>query len=407
MPQFAVLPMGWSHALWWCQLLHCRIMSNVGGLPASQFLKDKVAPPSLSELVYTIYVDNFLVFGTSPEFVKKTMDDANQRLQLSGLPTHEVCLASKNAEVLGWEFEGGLGVVRPSRRRAWRTRLAIDFLLSRRQVSASDLEKVLGHMTFLALLRRETLVVLRACYTFIARHRYHGAVPLWPSVRRELHHFRCLIPPISRQLRTSWYGEVCCTDTPYWGYGCVESSCDEHLVARAGRVSEHWLYSHPSASNRRRDILDCRPPEPGLDEADTPATRAAAASALPHELLHGPWRVNASFPWADAPHVVEGEGRAIFWAVKHRLRTGGFRETLSDPFRLAVLRAGILQGPLFCSRTGSVGPGALCPCNGVRHDAAPALAAVEVEPRRCSLARDPAGRLFRERQAHPCSDDEA
>ena len=30
-PCLSVLPMGWSHALFWCQMLHCKLMKGVGG----------------------------------------------------------------------------------------------------------------------------------------------------------------------------------------------------------------------------------------------------------------------------------------------------------------------------------------------------------------------------------------
>ena len=44
-PHLKVLPMGWSHALWWCQTVRQRIVSEAGAR-ASSCLEDRAAVPS-------------------------------------------------------------------------------------------------------------------------------------------------------------------------------------------------------------------------------------------------------------------------------------------------------------------------------------------------------------------------
>jgi len=165
-PLLTVLPMGWTHALKWCQSLHERIMDGVGGLGAEQYLHDRSDVHSVKNTMYTIYVDNFLVFGTDPAIVKRVVIEADARLRAARLPTHEVEHCATDALVLGWEFDGVQGILRPSPRRAWRIIRAIDLLAARRFVRVRDLQRVLGHCTFVGMLRRECLAIFGKCTTW-------------------------------------------------------------------------------------------------------------------------------------------------------------------------------------------------------------------------------------------------
>ena len=40
-PQMAVMPMGWTHALWWCQLLHRRILEERADYSEERMVVDK------------------------------------------------------------------------------------------------------------------------------------------------------------------------------------------------------------------------------------------------------------------------------------------------------------------------------------------------------------------------------
>ncbi|CAK0903612.1 unnamed protein product [Prorocentrum cordatum] len=184
-PRLRVLPMGWSRALWVCQTLHRRIIQDVPGLEPTSFLHDRGPAPATTSACHTVYVDNFLALGTCRSTVERLVRQVDEALQSWGLPTREVATSSLEEEVLGWEINGRLGFIRPRPERAWRMRLALGGLLESRKVSARDIEKVVGHCTFLALLSRTSLSIFRFVYTFIARHRDLGTVPLWDSVRWE------------------------------------------------------------------------------------------------------------------------------------------------------------------------------------------------------------------------------
>ncbi len=47
-PQMTVVPMGWSHALWWCQSLHEHLVDEAG-LEPCQRLTDKARAPVLGK----------------------------------------------------------------------------------------------------------------------------------------------------------------------------------------------------------------------------------------------------------------------------------------------------------------------------------------------------------------------
>ena len=69
-PRLKVLPMGWSHALWWCQAIHQRIVMRAGA-SADNLLEDKACAPS-GRCMHLEYVDNFVVLGTCREEVNRS-----------------------------------------------------------------------------------------------------------------------------------------------------------------------------------------------------------------------------------------------------------------------------------------------------------------------------------------------
>ena len=155
-PRMAALPMGWTHALWWCQTLHRRLVDDAPGLGDERYVCDGRVLPYSPKLAYTVYVDNFLAIGTCAASVRTATEQARSRLEAARLPTHDVCLDGQDEEVLGWRVRGVEGTIRPTARRVWRLRLALDWVLSQ-PIVAHDLERVLGHCTCVAVLRRECL----------------------------------------------------------------------------------------------------------------------------------------------------------------------------------------------------------------------------------------------------------
>ncbi|CAK0834874.1 unnamed protein product, partial [Prorocentrum cordatum] len=70
-PRLAVIPMGWSWALWMCQKIHERIMEAAGSDPKFR-ITDKTCPPDLSQPCHTQYVDNYIAISTNRDNVRKS-----------------------------------------------------------------------------------------------------------------------------------------------------------------------------------------------------------------------------------------------------------------------------------------------------------------------------------------------
>ncbi|CAK0890061.1 unnamed protein product, partial [Prorocentrum cordatum] len=311
-PRLRVLPMGWSRALWVCQTLHRRIIQDIPGLEPTSFLHDRGPAPATTPACHTVYVDNFLALGTCRSTVERLVRQVDEALQSRGLPTREVATSSLEEEVFGWEINGRLGFIRPRPERAWRIRLALDGLLETKKVSARDVEKVVGHCTFLALLSRTSLSIFRSVYTFIARHRDHGTVPLWESVRWELEAFRNVIPLIRRDFGAPWSSKVMASDASFWGYGVVSRDLPPDKVQQLGRVSERWRFSGKAQVRSREGVLG---PDGELDIGDwvkkveeDSQEREDALSDLPEVLKERGWAVLMSKKWGvPISNIVQGE----------------------------------------------------------------------------------------------------
>lgn len=192
-PRVAVVPMGWSWALFLCQKIH-ESLADGAGLDNNSRVRDKHPPPPTG-CCHTQYVDNMIVLGTDHEKVRALHTKATNALKGSGLQVHEEEVTF-GAKILGWEITAD-GIFRPSRQRAWKVRMALRGLLRRGRCSAHLLKKVIGHCSFLCLGCRECFSILGEVYTFIRRHYKHSLeVPIPKSVRRELVNFDGVIPLI-------------------------------------------------------------------------------------------------------------------------------------------------------------------------------------------------------------------
>eukprot|EP00974_Lingulodinium_polyedra_P127560 11202628-Lingulodinium_polyedra.AAC.1 len=88
-PRLAVMPMGWSHAAWWCQRIHMHIVRAAPGVDDEHYLHDAEAPPAPAEGAHTQYLDNFICYSTQSESVAETTTGAMQALEDAGLDVHE------------------------------------------------------------------------------------------------------------------------------------------------------------------------------------------------------------------------------------------------------------------------------------------------------------------------------
>lgn len=100
-PRLAVVPMGWSWALYMCQSIH-ESLALKGGLTEEFRIRDRKPPPD-SACCHTQYVDNMIVLGTNDSAVRDAYRRAVATLKEAGLQVHEEEV-DFGATLLGWEI---------------------------------------------------------------------------------------------------------------------------------------------------------------------------------------------------------------------------------------------------------------------------------------------------------------
>eukprot|EP00971_Amphidinium_carterae_P046844 922921-Amphidinium_carterae.4 len=312
-PQLSVLPMGWVHALYWCQVLHTRICLGPGGLQSNWQVVDKHSAPEMCPVAFTIYVDNCIVFGCDAKAVSEHTQRAQQAVETAGLPTHEVQKAETHAQVLGWEFDGQTGHVGVKPEKAWKLIRALSWILDRDTVEPKTVEKLVGHLTFASLVSRPALSILRATYSFLNRFRGAKSARVWPSVKRELWIYRGMIPLMKASLRVQLCETVFCTDASGWGFAVCAKTCPQNDVGKAVKHNDRWAFS------RNEEQVSLR----------TLASAQNSSTLLPESFEGEGWSVLVQHKWREhgTPHIVEGESCGILCAVEHACRNiGNFRK---------------------------------------------------------------------------------
>ena len=79
-PRLRVCPMGWSWAVFWCQLCVQRVVSTVPELADDSRVVDGRPVPSQSDK-HAIYIDNLFNIGTSPKSVSDRAEKGAQALR--------------------------------------------------------------------------------------------------------------------------------------------------------------------------------------------------------------------------------------------------------------------------------------------------------------------------------------
>ncbi len=369
-PCLAVLPMGWSWSLALCQSVLEAAVEDAG-FSRDQFIVDRepgrVVSPDRPAVA--AYVDNFAVIASSPEVAIEGVQKISAILVSKGLRVHppEGCsldFTPSSLDFLGMTFRQKHGLLQVKSDRAWRLRFAIDEIIRRKQVSGQLLESVLGHSTWLALIRRESLSIFSAIYPFI-KSNYETIVPLWDSVIWELRTFRNILPLLQIDLGASWHETVTASDSSPAGYGVCVRDLHKDAVRDLGKVTERWRFHCEDRISARASALNNIevPVEPLLLEpppdqhplrvhfrgprhctaivdknsAHTPCVDGPAidtsnsifdigASAVqfdevPATLMESSkWSVVCSRKWKDKENILKTEARALVWSLRHQLR---------------------------------------------------------------------------------------
>ncbi|CAK0822825.1 unnamed protein product, partial [Prorocentrum cordatum] len=258
-PVLAVLPMGWSHALCWCQTIHRGIVSSIPALLDVPFMSAKSVVPPVQPLAMTIYVDNVLALGTDPEAVSRAVKLVNAALTSRGSVYAFIrrlghCTAVPLWESVRWElntFSSLLCLISRKLQVSWSSKvMCADASFWGFGLFCKDLDKdLVGSMG-----------------GFSERWRFLGD---------------------SKVLSRAW----------------------------AAGSSEDEIMTKPLESSKDFQQFV------GDEEASKEA-RTRAAGRLPEAVREEGWAVVGSHKWGSPPeNIVEGEARAIAFGVKHICRS--------------------------------------------------------------------------------------
>ena len=312
---------GW--ALWICQSVHEDIVGR-SGLGDDSRVRDRRTPPPTG-MCHTEYVDNLIVMGSDEKSVKEAYSKAVSALKGSGLQVHEEEVGGDGAEILGWEI-GARGHFRPTRKRAWKVRLAIRGLLATGRASSKQLEKVVGHCSFLCLGRREAFSIFGQVYSFIQRYKFQTKeVALWKSVRRELDIFDGIIPLIQRDLCLQWDGRIHAVDASEWGLGVTSTDIGAKEARSLGQINERWRFRELGSHNPRQQVLEGELEDLQMfvaNHSDEPSVVGGKQfNSVPFEVVSREWATVGRHKWKGPGTLPVYEARSSLYAIKHILRS--------------------------------------------------------------------------------------
>ena len=212
--------MGWSWALWAVHstVAHWTALA-LGG--ANRLVMDRLAPPTPASgrPTASVYVDNVVVLGLSPEDSDAGLRLVRKKLHDLGSATHEEEAASSSFAV-GVQFDGGSRRVRATDAKAWRLYLACRALESAVPRSALQVQAFLGHCIQHCLLMGPTMCCFRELYAFIDRVGTGAALLPAPALR-EIRILKGLVFLGVMDLGVPTSEEVFCSDVSEAGYACT------------------------------------------------------------------------------------------------------------------------------------------------------------------------------------------
>ena len=238
------------------------------GLGRHRLLIDKTPVPLLSdaEPAVPVYVDNGGILSTQKGKANALRRQLERKLGEVALPTHEAEAETDDLEMLSMRLHDGRAA--PTRKRAWRLKLATEELLKVGFATGVQMASLIGHFTFVFLLRR--LSVFCTIYQFIQRAGVRRR-SLWNWVRR-------VLQAASGLLVLAFSDLTPCSDACPQGWAAHAREWplqeDERQLAWNERWPFKWIESQPARSralnksNEQSDLDGHWAIEPDFPEID-------------------------------------------------------------------------------------------------------------------------------------------
>ncbi|CAK0841912.1 unnamed protein product, partial [Prorocentrum cordatum] len=338
-PMCASLTMGFSWSLHFAQTANSVRLGRQPSLARSQELSDR--GPSLvfggsrvlKQAGHCMHVGNAGAISFDGGLVRQALAEAQQQdFDHDALRFHEMEVLEHGGSSLGWHLDGDSRVARPGSRRFGLARQGARALLRLKKVAGWQLEAVLGHITFLCLMRRELLSIFHVVYRFV-RESCGKFQPLWSSAREELVAFAGAMVFIEADWEQPWTPYVYASDASLHGFGASQPLCLTADVAAVGRVPEVSRYRLGGARAREHafEVAGFKvDPESGEVERDF-LGRPARLDREAREILEAArWEHNDDFP--EVPSSLLAKDRWRCWTATEARPT-----TEAEPARIRAL----------------------------------------------------------------------
>ena len=171
-----------------------------------------------------------------------------------GLKCHEIEEATTAVDILGMELCGQRTRVCCSAKRWWRIWETLGWTLKRRTLSGRQADVLVGHCTYVALLRRESLSISDGVNRSMSTN-YVGQHKGWVNVRNELWTFRSLMLTLESSWEGDWSHDVLALDACMSGYAGVATAAPAAFVRSVGRVKERAIFKHSAHAQAREVAL--------------------------------------------------------------------------------------------------------------------------------------------------------
>ena len=323
------MPMGLSWAFFLAQEVHRSFAAQfVEGVGPEDFVIERRPVPTLSgdgDRALMVYADNAHHLGLCAKLVNAMRESLSLALNAHGLKTHEVVEACHLAECLGARVNMQGGVVDSTAARLYTLRGALRCVISGRPVTGQEIEKVMGTVTFIFLLRRPCLAALDLVYDYV-RLNYLIRRPVPTHIAAELKVCLGLLVLCRADLRARWSQLVLSVDASLSGYAvCGKRVESEWAVHDIGQWDERWRFKYVMQA-KPRDVVKFCDLDPAVD-IDTVFERSDPPSLEIFEDLSFPnvpqkfarqgfrdlWC--APLVWGAAIHLKEAH--SLLAAVKH------------------------------------------------------------------------------------------
>ena len=252
---------GFSWSLFFAQRANEFLSGNVSPLQDCRLANDRGGPIILkvgkdvhSSPYHYVYVDNLGVIDTDRDRVSLAMSGLQSVFNSLGLELHATEISETYVEALGCVLEGDKMRSRTNPKRLWRVHHAIKALLRRGRCTGRTLEVLIGHCTFIGLMRRGSLAIFHSVYSFIHKH-YKQVASLWSSVKLELRSFMGIIFMLVQDWWRPWNSAVTSSDSSLSGYGVSQAWWPKSVVSRVGRLQERSRFKRCGSHAARESAL--------------------------------------------------------------------------------------------------------------------------------------------------------